>query len=55
MSVHFRKSCIKVNDVVCKIPTETKWNKTQPHLVVQGYASDMQILEQDGKLIAVLT
>ena len=43
MSVHFRGQCIKVDDVVCKVPTETKWNKTQPNLVLRGFASDVNI------------
>jgi len=43
MSVHFRKSCIVVSHIVCKIPCETKWNKTQPNLVMQGFATSVEV------------
>lgn len=46
MSVHFKGQCSKVADVVCNVPTETKWNKTQPNLVVRGFAESMTI--KDG-------
>jgi hypothetical protein len=43
MSVHFKKSCIPCNDVICKVPCETKRNKIQPFLVLQGFAKDVII------------
>lgn len=43
MSVHFRKQCLIVEDVVCNVPCESKWNKTQPNLVMRGYAADVVI------------
>ena len=39
MSVHWRGSCWPARDVSCFVPTETKWQDRQPHLVMQGYAS----------------
>lgn len=33
MSVHFKKSCTVVDDIICKVPCETKWKSTQPKLV----------------------
>lgn len=47
MSVHFRKSCTVVDDVICMVPCQTKWKPTQPHLVMQGYAENVVI--QGGK------
>ncbi len=41
MSIHFRNSCTVVDDVICEVPCETKWRKTQPRLVMQGYASSV--------------
>jgi hypothetical protein len=38
MSVHWRGKCYVVNHVVCNVPCETKWNKRQPYLVMQGFA-----------------
>lgn len=45
MSVHFRNTCYKVDNVECLVPTETKWKKTQPHLVLQGWCSELEIKE----------
>lgn len=41
MSVHFRGACSTVDDVECKVPCETKWNKTQPMLVMRGWANNV--------------
>lgn len=46
MSVHYRGECYKVADVICDVPTETKWNQRQPHLVIRGFASNLNI--KDG-------
>jgi len=45
MSVHFRNSCTIVNDVICEVPCETKWNKTQPKLVMRGFATKVEIID----------
>jgi hypothetical protein len=45
MSVHFKKQCIQCKNVICYAETESKWNKTQPQLVIQGFASDIKIDE----------
>lgn len=46
MSVHFKGVCYKTNNVICNVPTNTKWNKTQPQLVIQGFASELEIKDQ---------
>lgn len=51
MTVHFRGQCIPVHDVECRVKCETKRNKTQPHLVLQGYCSD--VLVEDEKAIII--
>ena len=43
MSVHFKKSCTVVNNVVCEVPCETKWKLTQPRLVMQGFCNEVII------------
>jgi hypothetical protein len=43
MTVHFRNQCIPVGSIVCKTPCESKRNKTQPHLVMQGFAKEVRI------------
>jgi len=42
MSVHFRGQCHQCKDVVCDAATETKWNETQPKLVIRGFASEIE-------------
>lgn len=49
MSVHFRNQCIPCEDVICKVPCETKRNKIQPFLVLQGFATEVYI--EDNKAI----
>lgn len=43
MSVHFKETCFVVKDVVCHVPCETKWKKSQPRLVMQGYAIEVVV------------
>ena len=43
MSVHYRGKCYKTDNVICNVSSETKWNKTQPNLVIQGWASDIKV------------
>lgn len=45
MSIHFKKSCTVVDDVICQVPCETKWKNTQPRLIMQGFAHNVEILE----------
>ncbi len=49
MSVHFRNRCISCDDVICEVPCETKRNKIQPYLVLQGYANNLEMV--DNKII----
>ena len=49
MSVHFRGKCHIVNDVNCSVEVNTKWNKRQPYLVMQGFARDVMIVRVDLK------
>ena len=45
MSVHFRGNCYRTQNVECTVPSETHWNKTQPNLIVRGFASGIDILK----------
>lgn len=45
MSVHFKGRCTVVDNVYCHVPCSTKWKKSQPNLVMEGYASDVIISE----------
>lgn len=46
MSIHFRGFCEAVDNVVCNVPCETKWNKRQPNLVMRGFASNVEIIDK---------
>lgn len=41
MSVHFKGKCYITDNVECNVPCETKWNKTQPNLIMVGFASSI--------------
>ena len=45
MSVHFRNQCYIVDNVVCNVPCETKWRKTQPRLIIQGFCEDIKFVD----------
>lgn len=49
MTVHFRGRCTSCKNVVCSVATESKWNKQQPRLVMQGFASEVE--EANGTVI----
>lgn len=49
MSVHFKKKCYIVDDIFCTIPCNTKHSKTQPHIVMQGFASTISV--KDNKAL----
>jgi hypothetical protein len=43
MTIHFKKECTPVDDIICEVPCETKWKPTQPRLVMQGFAKNVEI------------
>jgi hypothetical protein len=43
MTVHYRGTCIPVKNVKCEVPCNTKWNRIQPHIVMQGFAEDIEV------------
>ncbi len=43
MTIHFGGRCISCFDVRCLVPCETKRNKRQPFLVMQGFADNITI------------
>ena len=50
MSVHFRNTCMVAENIICEVPCETKWNNTQPRLVMRGYATEV-IIDDKGDAI----
>lgn len=56
MSVHFRNRCYIVDDIRCFYNTFTKYNKTQPYLVMQGWAEKVIVtVGEDDKVSAIIT
>jgi len=49
MSVHFKGVCYRTKNVVCESAVETKWNKRQPMIVLQGFTTG--ILIEDDKIV----
>lgn len=43
MTVHFRKVCYPCKNVICQAECTSKWNKTQPQLVLQGYSTGLDL------------
>lgn len=43
MTIHYRNQCTVVDNVECKVACETKWKATQPRLVMQGFAKNVEI------------
>lgn len=48
LSVHFRGKCYRTKNVTCKAEVETKWNKIQPNLVMQGFTTG--IIETEDRI-----
>lgn len=51
ITVHFRGKCYLVDDVACFVPCSSKWNKSQPKLVIQGWAEKVTLLGNNLKAI----
>lgn len=49
MSVHFKGQCVPCDDIICNVPCETKRNKIQPYLVIQGYCRE--IINDNNKVV----
>lgn len=52
MTIVFRGKSRLVDDIDCKVPCETKWNKNEPKLVMRGYANYVYFYTLNKKLIA---
>jgi len=44
MTVHYKGVCYPCKNVLCEAICETKWNKTQPLLILQGFSSGILVL-----------
>jgi len=44
MTLHWGGACHPVDDIVCNVDCETKWNNKMPVLVLQGWANNVEII-----------
>jgi hypothetical protein len=54
MSVHWDNSCQIVDKVVCAAPTQSKINKHQPRVVMQGTTTTVNIVNVEGVVTAFI-
>lgn len=50
VTVHFRGKCLIAKDVACHVPTFSKFNKSQPRFVMQGFAN---LVKQEGDYVEI--
>lgn len=43
MSIHFKRKCYIVDSIHCDAACQTKRNERQPHIVMEGFASSVEI------------
>lgn len=43
ITVHYRGTCYITNNLICNVPTYSKFNKIQPNFIMQGYTGDFNI------------
>jgi len=51
MSLHYKKQCFQVENIVCNALIHTKWNKKQPRIVMAGKASDIIVKGDSATII----
>jgi len=54
LTLHYKGECIPLDDLVCEVQTESKWNKRQPHIVMQGFAEEVTITNSDKRVKALI-
>lgn len=50
ISIHFRGKCHICENVKCLVPTESKRNKTQPKIVIQGFCEKVIFNGKNGTI-----
>jgi len=48
-SVHYKNKCYITKNIDCQVNTESKVNKTQPYVVMRGFASEL--IEKEDLII----
>jgi len=45
LSVHWMGACHVVNNVVCDVSCESHWQKSQPRLIMRGFATEVTMID----------
>jgi hypothetical protein len=45
LTLHWNKQCVSVKNIECNVPLETKWNNQQPRVVLRGFATEVEFLD----------
>ena len=51
MSIHWKGACYVVDNIICKVPCETKWNKRQPKLIMRGWATTVKFTKNIATIL----
>jgi len=51
MTVHYKGKCIIVQNISCACSSETKWNKTQPYLVMRGFCNEVVVKKDTAYIL----
>ena len=51
ITVHYKGSCLLTENIEVQVPCNSKWNKQQPKLVIQGFCKNIII---EDKLIKII-
>lgn len=51
LTIHWKNKCIPVRAIKCLVPTETKENKTQPRIVLRGWAESITITNEIAEIL----
>ena len=58
MTIHYRDRCTMAEEIICEVPTETHKRRRQPHIVVRGWAEEVEYIwgrNGDDGYTAVIT
>lgn len=55
LTVHWKNSCIPVNDIKCSVALETHSRTLQPRCVMRGWADNVTVTTRDGTTLATIS
>jgi hypothetical protein len=43
MTLHHNNQCLFVEEITCSVPVQSKINKRQPRVVIQGFSNNVRV------------